>query len=61
MLVRGWTVQLAPPSSLRPSAGGLLTNVEANVAVKLDLTNEEHMQGYRIVQNCFSTYWSEVE
>ena len=39
--------------------GGLVTNVEANVAVHLDLSKSSHADLYAKVDDCFEVYWSE--
>ena len=39
--------------------GGLVTNVEANIVVHLDLSNESHATTYNRVAECFEMYWSE--
>ena len=38
--------------------GGLVNNVEANVAVHLDLSKESHEVVYDRVVECFEVYWS---
>ena len=39
--------------------GGLVTNVEANIAVHLDLSDTSHAELYNRVTECFESYWSE--
>lgn len=41
------------------SGGGLVTNVEANIVVHLDLSDESHAVIYGRVVNCLEMYWSE--
>ena len=43
------------------SQGGFFTNIEANIVVKLDLTQAEHLACYEHVQTLFKDYWQEVE
>jgi len=42
------------------SRGGLIDNVEANIALNLDLEQEEHQQCYQEVVEHLETYWREV-
>jgi HKD family nuclease len=37
--------------------GGLFTNIEANVAVHLDLSTDAHRACYETVRGCFEQYW----
>ena len=39
--------------------GGLVTNIEANIAVHLNLSNQSHAEVYDRVAECFEVYWSE--
>ena len=39
--------------------GGLITNIEANIAVHLDLSKKTHAELYDRVAVCFEAYWSE--
>ena len=39
--------------------GGLVTNIEANIAVHLDLSSDSHAELYDRVAVCFEDYWSE--
>lgn len=39
--------------------GGLVTNVEANIAVHLDLSKSSHEQIYAQIVECFVEFWSE--
>ena len=39
--------------------GGLVRNVEANIGVHLDLSNESQAATYNRVAECFEMYWSE--
>ena len=41
------------------SGGGLVTNVEANIAVHLDLSDESHAGIYNRMADCLAMYWSE--
>lgn len=43
------------------SAGGFHENVEANVAVRLDLHNAQHRQCYEDLVRHFSDYWQDPE
>ena len=38
---------------------GLVTNVEANIAVHLDLSDKSHAEVYDKIAKCFEDYWSE--
>lgn len=42
------------------SSGGFCQNIEANVALKLDLTKKDHLDCYTKLKQCFDQYWSEV-
>ncbi len=39
--------------------GGLVTNIEANIAVHLDLSDKSHAELYDKIAKCFEDYWSE--
>ena len=39
--------------------GGLVTNIEANIAVHLDLSDKSHAEVYDKIAKCFEDYWSE--
>jgi phosphatidylserine/phosphatidylglycerophosphate/cardiolipin synthase-like enzyme len=39
--------------------GGFVSNVEVDVVVHLDLTDEEHRATYDRIVKCFADYWSE--
>lgn len=39
--------------------GGLITNIEANIVVHLDLSDASHAELYTRVNDCFASYWSE--
>ncbi len=39
--------------------GGLVNNIEANLAVHLDLSEESHKLVYSRVVECFEVYWSD--
>lgn len=41
------------------SKGGMMTNVEVDAVINLDLANEEHQASYLRIVECFRTYWSE--
>jgi len=41
------------------TGGGLVTNVEASIAVHLDLSIKPHEELYNRVVECFESYWSE--
>ena len=41
------------------SKGGLINNVEANIIVKLDLSQDNHLSVYNDICECFSDYWQE--
>lgn len=41
------------------TGGGLVTNVEASIAVHLDLSIKQHEELYDRVVECFEIYWSE--
>ena len=41
------------------SQGGFVTNVEANLLIRLDLSHDSHLTVYRRVTECFDSYWSE--
>jgi HKD family nuclease len=43
------------------SEGGLVTNVEANVLVRLDLADNDHRKVFDDAQRCFTEYWKEEE
>ena len=38
--------------------GGLVTNIEANIALRLDLSKESHRSVYDRIVKCFEAYWS---
>ena len=40
--------------------GGLVTNIEANIAVHLDLSKSSHEHIYDRVVECFDDFWSET-
>jgi len=42
------------------SEGGLVTNVEANVLIRLDLTDAAHRKVFDDAQRCFTEYWKEL-
>ncbi len=42
------------------SAGGFHHNVEVNVVLRLDLSNEAHRLSYQSLRHHFMTYWQEV-
>lgn len=41
------------------SEGGFLRNIEANVSIKLDLTQASHQECYQSLQTAFLKYWQE--
>jgi HKD family nuclease len=41
------------------SEGGFLGNIEANVLISLDLTQEPHQKHYQSLQTAFLKYWQE--
>jgi hypothetical protein len=43
------------------SEGGLVGNIEANVILQFDLTNQEHRSSFDDLLSHFNTYWREEE
>ncbi len=42
------------------SHGGMVSNVEADVVIHLDLSDKEHLATYEKMSSCFVDYWSEA-
>jgi HKD family nuclease len=43
------------------SEGGLVTNVEANILLRLNLADNNHRKVFEDAQRCFRDYWKEGE